>query len=81
MEHPFLDLNLGEFSWCFHCERVHKTASWQAKDWECPACGAGALDLQRWEGVLAWGYGYPLRPEDGKYYPQYPGESAQAAGA
>jgi PHP family Zn ribbon phosphoesterase len=80
MEHPFLDLNLGEFCWCLHCERVHKTASWQAKGWECPACGAGAFDVRPWEEIRGLVEGYPERPEEGKYHPQYPGESGQAAG-
>jgi Zn finger protein HypA/HybF involved in hydrogenase expression len=71
MEHPELDLNLGEFSWCLHCECVHKTTSWQANGWECPGCGAGPLDLRPWEEVRVLDQGYPEQPQESKEYPQY----------
>ncbi len=71
MKHPVLDLNLGEFSWCLHCECVHKTTSWQANGWEYPGCGAGSLDLRPWEEIRALVQGYPEQPQEGKEYPQY----------
>jgi Zn finger protein HypA/HybF involved in hydrogenase expression len=71
MEHPDLDLNLGEFSWCLYCECVHKTTSWQANGWECPGCGAGSFDLRPWEEILALVQDYPERPEEGQQYLQY----------
>lgn len=70
MRHPVVDLELGEFSWCLHCERVNKTVSWQVNRWECPSCGAGALDMRPWEEVREINQGYPERPEENAKYSQ-----------
>ncbi len=71
MKHPDLDLNLGEFSWCLHCECVHKTTSWRDNGWECPVCSAGSFDLWAWEEVRKSNESYPSQPGEGKEYPLY----------
>jgi hypothetical protein len=38
-EHPLYEERHGEFTWCLHCERVHKTKKWVENGWECPEEG------------------------------------------
>ena len=67
-QHPYRDLQLGEFSWCLKCETVHRTAAWQQKQWECPRCGAGSPNLWPWERVRQVNPQYPEQPEEGTQY-------------
>ena len=70
--HPYLSFDLGEFGWCRHCQKAHRTAAWQAKEWKCPSCGASAFDLWAWEHLRAFHPSYPEVPEEGAYYALHP---------
>ena len=75
-QHPFHEVTHGYFTWCLHCERVHKTESWVKNDWECPdnECNGNALDAFPW-AQDCWPRRqhpeYPEIPEEEKYYPLY----------
>ena len=69
--HPFLNVWLSAYSWCLHCQKVHKTSAWQEKDWECPGCGGSAMDVWRWEQVCAVQPLFPRVPQEGCFYPIY----------
>lgn len=76
----------GEWTWCLHCERVHRTEKWVANDWQCPSpgCDGTLLDAHDFENPSGWptvsyiSGGYPNRyvylenPTDGGYYPLHP---------
>lgn len=61
------------FTWCAACERVHTTLGWAELGWQCPWCGAPAIDARPWEeflrshptgpGVPAVGTVYAWEPE------------------
>jgi PHP family Zn ribbon phosphoesterase len=69
IQHPDLNVLLGEYSWCLHCQRVHKTTAWQEKGWKCPACGGSALDLWDRRHVRAMNPAFPEAPEEGALFP------------
>ncbi len=71
VRHPFTLKRLAAFSWCFHCERVNKTAAWLSNGWECPSCGAYA-ELWTWGDVRKIVSSYPRLPTVGGLYPLYP---------
>lgn len=74
-DNMFLETN-AEYTWCFHCERAHATAKWEANDWDCPdpECDGGAFDAHPW-ALDHWPRNahpeYPEIPEMGKDYPLY----------
>jgi len=76
-QHPFDGVDYGEFTWCFHCERAHRTELWVENNWMCPGekCHGSAIDAHAWDdkgGFPRCGHPeYPDIPEEGKYYPLY----------
>jgi len=70
-KHPVFESELGAYSWCLHCEKVHQTKAWEANRWQCPACGAGTTDLWPWEQIKEANPNYPDAPKEGRLYPQY----------
>jgi Zn finger protein HypA/HybF involved in hydrogenase expression len=58
--------------WCLHCNRAIHTPN-RDEEYkgvlECPFCGAGHMDLWKWESVSKLGK-YLEISEDGKLYPQ-----------
>jgi hypothetical protein len=72
--HPFHDIVYGEFTWCLHCECVHKTKKWVKNNWSCPkmGCNGSPLDAFLWSPDN-WPKiehpEYPSDPEPGGYYP------------
>jgi hypothetical protein len=76
MHHPFLDMDLGELSWCLHCEQVQLTSEWAKRRWWCPTpgCDGSALDVHDYleqRSELPWWGSYPEDPEPGTHIPLY----------
>ena len=69
--HPLLGGEIGEWTWCFRCERVYRTEQWIAHDWTCPGCIAGPVDAFGWSQE-AWPRSqhpeYPVTPIEGMQY-------------
>jgi len=73
-EHPFHELTHGQFTWCLHCQCVHRTEDWVGNDWDCPDkdCNGTALDAHPWfrdNWPRNMHPEYPEFPEVGKCYP------------
>lgn len=75
-----------EWTWCLHCECVHRTEKWVANNWRCPGpdCDGNLVDAHDFQAPTGWPaisylssedptrYVYLENPTDGGYYPLYP---------
>ena len=77
--YPFSRLAKSKFGWCFYCERVHKTKSWEKNYWTCPTkgCRADVISAYPWtpESIPRRNNpDYPDIPIEGKIYPRNAGK-------
>lgn len=72
--HPLARKRYGDWTWCFRCECVYRTAQWSANHWFCPhpGCDGTAHDSSRWRQKNEPPYDlhpeYPPVPVEGRRY-------------